>query len=47
LNERRADHRLILCNQLRTLTARKARFIERAPAPVVEDMLARVRTLID
>jgi mRNA-degrading endonuclease toxin of MazEF toxin-antitoxin module len=40
---------VILCNQMRTLdlAARKARFIERAPAPIVEDMLARVRTLIE
>jgi mRNA interferase ChpB len=40
---------VILCNQLRTLdlAARKARFIEPAPAPIVEEMLARVRTLVD
>ncbi|HRO03044.1 MAG TPA: type II toxin-antitoxin system ChpB family toxin [Terricaulis sp.] len=40
---------VILCNQLRTLdlTARGARFVERAPAGVVEDMLARIRTLVD
>ena len=39
----------VLCNQLRTLdlAARKARFIERAPAAVIEEMLARVRTLVD
>lgn len=38
----------ILCNQLRTLdlAARGARKVERAPAPVIEDMLARVRTLV-
>jgi mRNA interferase ChpB len=37
----------ILCNQLRTLDldARKARFVERAPADVIGDMLARVGTL--
>ncbi len=40
---------VVLCNQLRTLdlAARKARFVERAPAAVVEDLLARVRTLVD
>jgi mRNA interferase ChpB len=40
---------VILCNQLRTLdlAARKARLVERAPAAVVEDMIARVRTLVD
>ncbi len=38
----------ILCNQLRTLdlAARKARLVERAPIAVVDEMLARVRTLV-
>lgn len=40
---------VILCNQLRTLDlgARRARFVERAPAAVMEDVLARVRTLVE
>jgi mRNA-degrading endonuclease toxin of MazEF toxin-antitoxin module len=40
---------VILCNQLRTLDleARKGRFVERAPVSVVEDMLAKVRTLVE
>lgn len=40
---------VVLCNQLRTLDlgARKGRRVERAPAPVVEEMLARIRTLFD
>jgi mRNA interferase ChpB len=39
----------ILCNQLRTLdlAARKARRVERAAASVIEEMLARVRTLVE
>jgi mRNA interferase ChpB len=39
----------ILCNQLRTLdlASRKARRIEAAPAAVIEEMLARVRTLTE
>lgn len=39
----------VLCNQLRTLdlAARKARRIERAPAAVVDEVLARVRTLTE
>jgi mRNA-degrading endonuclease toxin of MazEF toxin-antitoxin module len=38
----------ILCNQLRTLdlAARKARFVERAPAPIVAEMLARIEALL-
>lgn len=40
---------VILCNQLRTidLAARKGRHIERAPAAAVEDMLAKIRTLME
>lgn len=40
---------VVLCNQLRTLdlAARSARFVERAPQAVVEEMLARVRTLVE
>jgi mRNA-degrading endonuclease toxin of MazEF toxin-antitoxin module len=40
---------VILCNQLRTLdlAARKGRFVEHAPLSVVQDMLARVRTLVE
>jgi mRNA interferase ChpB len=40
---------VILCNQLRTLDleAGKGRFVERAPVSVVEDMLAKVRTLVE
>ncbi len=36
-------------NQLRTLdlAARKARLIERAPAAAIEEMLARVRVLVE
>jgi hypothetical protein len=39
----------ILSNQLRTLdlAARKARRIERAPAAVIEDTPAKVRTLVE
>jgi mRNA-degrading endonuclease toxin of MazEF toxin-antitoxin module len=39
----------ILCNQLRTLdlAARKARHIERASTTVIEEMLAKVRTLAE
>ncbi len=38
----------VLCNQLRTLdiTARNGRFVERAPPEVVDDVLARIATLI-
>lgn len=40
---------VVLCNQARVLDlqARKARFIERAPASVVDEVLARLGTLID
>jgi mRNA interferase ChpB len=39
----------VLCNQLRTLdlAARGARFIESASPDIVEDMLARSRTLLE
>ena len=39
---------VVLCNQLRTvdLIARNARFVERAPAQVITEMLARIATLI-
>lgn len=39
----------ILCNQLRTLdlAARKARAVERAPAAAIEEMIARIRTLVE
>ena len=39
---------VVLCNQLRTLDsgARNGRFVERAPGPVVDDVLARIATLI-
>lgn len=39
----------VLCNQMRTLdlTARKARLVERAPTALIEEMLARVRTLLE
>lgn len=40
---------VILCNQLRTLdiAARNGRFVERAPVVTVDDMLARIATLIE
>lgn len=40
---------VILCNQLRSLdlAVRNGRFVESAPAAIVEDVLARVRTLLD
>ena len=39
---------VILCNQLRTLdiAARNGRLVERVPAAVVDDMLAKIATLI-
>jgi mRNA-degrading endonuclease toxin of MazEF toxin-antitoxin module len=39
---------VVLCNQLRTvdLAARNGRFVERAPQPVIDDVLARIATLI-
>ena len=39
----------ILCNQLRTLdlAARKGRMVERAPAAIIDDMLAKIRTLVE
>jgi mRNA-degrading endonuclease toxin of MazEF toxin-antitoxin module len=39
---------VVLCNQLRTidLTARNGRFVEQAPADVVDEVMARVATLI-
>jgi mRNA interferase ChpB len=40
---------VVLCNQVRTvdLTARRAQFVEAAPANLVADVLARVATLIE
>ncbi len=40
---------VVLCNQIRALDlqARKARFVERAPAFIVEEVLARIATLIE
>ncbi len=39
---------IILCNQLRTvdIAARNGRLVERAPEAVIEDMLARIATLV-
>lgn len=41
-------HGVVLCNQLRTLdiAARNGRFVERASAETVEEVLARVATLV-
>jgi mRNA-degrading endonuclease toxin of MazEF toxin-antitoxin module len=40
---------VVLCNQIRALDlrARNGRFSERAPDYIVEDVLARIRTLFD
>ena len=40
---------VILCNQLRTLDlqARKAKFVEKAPQFVIDEMIARVMTLLE
>ena len=40
---------VVLCNQARVLDlqARRARFIEKAPAFIVDEVLARLATLID
>ncbi len=40
---------VILCNQLRTIdiTARNGRFVESAPSAIIDDMLAKISTLID
>lgn len=40
---------VILCHQVRTidLAARNGRFVESAPVAIVEDMLARIATLIE
>lgn len=40
---------VVLCNQVRTLDwrVRQARFIEAAPADLVDEVLARVQTLLD
>jgi len=40
---------VILCNQLRTLDlqARKGKFIEKAPQIVVDEMIAKVMTLLE
>lgn len=40
---------VVLCNQVRTvdLKARRAQFVEAAPADLVADVLARVATLIE
>lgn len=42
-------HGVILCNQLRTLdiSARKGRFVERAPVAIIDDMLAKISTLLE
>lgn len=42
-------HGVILCNQLRTLdiAARNGRFVERAPQAIIDDMLAKIATLIE
>lgn len=39
---------VILCNQVRTIdiTARSGRFVERAPDDIIDDMLARIATLV-
>jgi mRNA interferase ChpB len=39
---------VILCNQLRTIdiAARNGRLVERAPDDIVDDMLARIATLV-
>jgi mRNA-degrading endonuclease toxin of MazEF toxin-antitoxin module len=39
---------VVLCNQLRTLdlVARNGRFVESAPSTVIEDVLAKIATLI-
>jgi mRNA interferase ChpB len=39
----------VLCNQLRTLDlpARSARFVEKAPSDVVDEVLARINPLFD
>jgi mRNA interferase ChpB len=44
----RQVHGVVLCNQLRTLdvNARNGRFIEKAPAVVIADVLAKIATLI-
>ena len=44
----RQVHGVVLCNQLRTLdlTARNAHFVESAPTAVIEDVLARIATLV-
>jgi mRNA-degrading endonuclease toxin of MazEF toxin-antitoxin module len=41
-------HGFVLCNQLRTLdlAARNGRFVERAPQIVIDDVLAKIATLI-
>lgn len=40
---------IVLCNQARVLDlqARKGRFIEKAPAFIIEDVLAKLATLIE
>ena len=40
---------VVLCNQIRVLdlTARKARFIERAPDSVTDEVIAKVMTLLE
>jgi len=40
---------VILCNQLRTLDlqARKAKFVEKAPQFIIDEMIARVMTLLE
>ena len=41
-------HGFVLCNQLRTLdlAARSGKFVERAPQIVIDDVLAKISTLI-
>ena len=40
---------VVLCNQARTvdLTARSAKFVEKAPAYIVDEVLAKIQTLLD
>ena len=40
---------VVLCHQVRTLDSKErgARWVETLPAEIVEDVLARVRTLLD
>ena len=42
-------HGVILCNQLRTLdiASRNGRFVEHSPVAIIDDMLAKIATLIE